>query len=205
MMQSWHSFTSDSLARELGSSLDYGLTQAEAERRLASAGPNELPEALPPSPLKILLAQFSSLITWVLLGAAVVSGLLQERVDAAAILTIVLLNALLGFVQEYRAEQSIAALKKLSITMARVIREGVTRSIPARELVPGDLIPIEAGDRVASDSRVVYATGLQTYCCAIAKPGSREAATSSRSRMRSARRLRPPISALRCKRSESSG
>jgi Ca2+-transporting ATPase len=158
----WHSRTPDELETTLQSNLDRGLTESEAQQRLAKHGPNELPEAPPVSALTLLLGQFTSVIIWVLIGAAVISGLLQEWVDAAAILAIVVLNALLGFVQEYRAEQSIAALKKLSITMARVIREGVIRSIPACELVPGDLIQIEAGDRVPADSRVVYATGFQT-------------------------------------------
>ena len=158
----WHTQTSDELETILQSNLDRGLTEWETQQRLAKHGPNELPEAPPVSALTLLIGQFTSVIIWVLIGAAVISGLLQEWVDAAAILAIVLLNAVLGFVQEYRAEQSIAALKKLSITMARVIREGVIRSIPARELVPGDLIQIEAGDRVPADSRVVYATGFQT-------------------------------------------
>ncbi len=158
----WHAHTPDELKTTLQSNLDRGLAERDAQQRLAEHGPNELPEAPPVSTLTLLLGQFTSVIVWVLIGAAVISGLLQEWVDAAAILTIVLLNAVLGFVQEYRAEQSIAALKKLSITMARVIREGVIRSIPARELVPGDLIQIEAGDRIPADSRVVYATGLQT-------------------------------------------
>jgi Ca2+-transporting ATPase len=158
----WHTHTPGELETTLQSNLDQGLAEREVQQRLAEHGPNELPETPPVSALTLLLGQFTSVIIWVLIGAAVISGLLQEWVDAAAILAIVLLNALLGFVQEYRAEQSIAALKKLSITMARVIREGVIRSIPARELVPGDLIQIEAGDRVPADSRVIYATGLQT-------------------------------------------
>jgi Ca2+-transporting ATPase len=158
----WHSHTPDELATILQSNLDRGLTEWEAQQRLAKHGPNELPEDPPVSALTLLLRQFTSVIIWVLIGAAVISGLLQEWVDAAAILAIVLLNALLGFIQEYQAEQSIAALKKLSIMMARVIREEMIRSIPARELVPGDLIQIEAGDRVPADSRVVYATGFQT-------------------------------------------
>ncbi|UVT19684.1 MAG: cation-translocating P-type ATPase [Nitrospira sp.] len=158
----WHTLTFESLKRELSSDINDGLTEREAEHRLATVGPNELPEASPPSPLKILLAQFSSLIVWVLIGAALVSGLLQEWIDAAAIVAIVVLNAILGFVQEFRAERSLAALRKLSVAMARVIRAGVARSIPARELVPGDLIQVEAGDRIPADSRLIYATSLQT-------------------------------------------
>jgi len=160
--ENWHALPVDTVTHELNSNVDRGLTQAEAARRLASAGPNELPEAAPPSPLTMFLAQFSSLIIWVLLGAAVVSGLLQEWIDAAAIVAIVILNALLGFVQEFRAERSLAALKKLSIATARVIREGSARSIPARELVPGDVILVDAGDRIPADSRLIYSTTLRT-------------------------------------------
>ena len=141
-----HTHTPDELETSLQSHLGKGLVERDAQQRLAEHGPNALPEAPPVSAPTLLLGQFTSVIIWLLIGAAVISGLLQEWVDAAAILAIVLLNAVLGFVQEYRAEQSIAALKKLSITMARVIREGVIRSVPARELAPGDLIRIEAGD-----------------------------------------------------------
>lgn len=158
----WHALTPETLSRELQTDVARGLSAEEAVTRLTSHGPNELPEAPPPSPLQILLAQFSGLIVWILIGAAFISGLLQEWVDAAAILAIVVLNALLGFVQEYRAERSLAALKKLSVATARVIREGGLHSIPAREVVPGDLIQVEAGDRIPADSRVVYAAGLQT-------------------------------------------
>jgi P-type Ca2+ transporter type 2C len=158
----WHTLRIETLEHELLSDLKTGLTEREARTRLTTVGPNELPEALPVSPLALLLAQFSSLIIWVLIGAALISGLLQEWVDAGAILAIVILNAILGFVQEFKAERSLAALKKMSVATARVIREGVIRSIPAREIVTGDLIQIEAGDRVPADSRLVYAAGLQT-------------------------------------------
>jgi Ca2+-transporting ATPase len=157
----------NTLAGELGSNLDTGLTEREAARRLVACGPNELPEAPPPSPLTLLLAQFANLIVWVLIGAAIISGLLQDWVDTAVILAIVILNAILGFVQEYRAERSLAALKKLSVTTARVIREGAIRSIPARGLVPGELIQVEAGDHVPADARLVYATALRTQEAAL--------------------------------------
>jgi len=158
----WHALTAEAVANELRSGLDGGLTLSEAGRRLRDYGPNELPQAPPASPLKLLLEQFSSLIVWVLLGAAIVSGLLQEWVDATAILAIVILNAILGFIQEFRAERSLEALKRMVVVAARVIRDGVLVSLPARELVPGDLIQVEAGDRVPADARLVYATGLQT-------------------------------------------
>lgn len=110
----WHALESEKVAQRLGSDLTAGLSGAEAASRLITHGRNELPEAPPPSPLRIFLTQFSSLIIWVLIGAAVVSGVLQEWLDAGAIIAIVVLNALLGFIQEYKAERSLAALKRLA-------------------------------------------------------------------------------------------
>jgi len=163
----WHTVEPEALRQKLGSDLGRGLSEAEARQRLADHGPNELPETPPASPFTLLLAQFSSMIIWVLLGAAVVSGLLREWVDAIAILAIVFLNAVLGFVQEYKAERSLAALRKLSVPYCRAVRDGVVRTVPARELVPGDLIQIEAGDHVPTDARLVYATALRTQEAAL--------------------------------------
>ncbi|HKO30763.1 MAG TPA: cation-translocating P-type ATPase [Nitrospiraceae bacterium] len=154
-------FTPDKLALFLETDSERGLTGQEVERRRAELGPNELPEAPSPSLVKLFLSQFTSVIVWVLVGAAVISGLLEDWLDAAAILTIVFLNGLLGFVQEFRAEQSLASLRKMSVSMARVVRDGVLRSVPARELVPGDVILLEAGDRIPADARLVYATNFQ--------------------------------------------
>jgi len=158
----WHAIPAEALAAELRANLEAGLSTEEAIRRQQNEGFNELPEAQPASPLKLFLSQFTSVIVWVLIGAAVVSGLLEDWLDAAAIVTIVLLNGLLGFVQEFRAEQSLAALRKMSVSMARVFRDGVLRSLPARELVPGDLILLEAGDRVPADARLTYAANFQS-------------------------------------------
>jgi Ca2+-transporting ATPase len=154
-------FTPDKLTALLGTDSERGLAGQEVERRYAEFGPNELPEAPPPSLLKLFLSQFTSVIVWVLIGAAVISGLLEDWLDAAAILTIVILNGLLGFVQEFRAERSLAALRKMSVATARVIRDGVLQSIPARELVSGDVILLEAGDRIPADARLIYATNFQ--------------------------------------------
>ena len=157
----WYARSAEALAGELLTDLDVGLTVDEAARRLAQEGPNELPEAPPPSLLKLFLLQFTSLIVWVLIGAALVSGLLEDWIDAAAILAIVFFNGVLGFVQEFRAERSLAALRKMSVAMARVIRDGALQSIPARELVRGDVIALEAGDRIPADSRLFYTTNFQ--------------------------------------------
>ncbi|CUS35223.1 cation-translocating P-type ATPase [Candidatus Nitrospira nitrificans] len=157
----WYGKPTDALVGELRTDLGVGLTVEESARRLAQEGPNELPDAPPPSLLKLFLAQFSSLIVWVLIGAAVVSGLLEDWIDAAAILAIVFLNGLLGFVQEFRAERSLAALRKMSVATACVIRGGGLQSIPARELVTGDVVALEAGDRIPADARLFYATNFQ--------------------------------------------
>ena len=155
-------FTPEKLAIFLGTDSERGLTSQEAERRRIELGPNELPEAPSRSPVKLFLSQFTSIIVWVLIGAAVISGLLEDWLDAAAIVAIVFLNGLFGFVQEFRAERSLAGLRNMSVAMARVVREGVLRSIPARELVTGDVILLEAGDRVPADSRLIYATNFQS-------------------------------------------
>jgi P-type Ca2+ transporter type 2C len=153
--------TPDKLTAILATDAEHGLAGQEVEGRHAEFGPNELPEAPPPSLLRLFLSQFTSVIVWVLIGAAIISGLLEDWLDAAAILAIVLLNGLLGFVQEFRAERSLAALRKMSVATARVIRDGALRSIPARELVPGDLILLEAGDRIPADARLIYTTNFQ--------------------------------------------
>lgn len=158
----WHALSIERLEEAFQSDIEAGLTVLEAQHRLKTVGANELPEAASPSPLRIVLKQFTSIIVWVLIGAALVSGLLQEWVDAGAILAIVVLNAILGFVQEFRAEKSLAALRHLAEATARVIREGVVQIIPASRLVPGDLVQIQAGDRVPADSRIISSTGLQT-------------------------------------------
>jgi Ca2+-transporting ATPase len=157
----WYAKPTEALAGELRTDLNIGLNVEEAARRQAQEGPNELPDAPPPSLLKLFLSQFSSLIVWVLIGAAIVSGLLEDWIDAAAILAIVFLNGVLGFVQEFRAERSLAALRRMSVATARVIRGGALQSIPARELVTGDVIALEAGDRIPADARLFYTTNFQ--------------------------------------------
>ncbi len=157
----WYSRSPDALAKEFHTSVDGGLSAHEAQQRLQREGPNELPEAPPLSLVKLFFSQFTSVIVWVLIGAAVISGLLEDWLDAAAILAIVLLNGLLGFVQEFRAERSLAALRKMSVATARVFRDGVLRSIPARELVSGDVILLEGGDRIPADARLIYAANFQ--------------------------------------------
>ncbi len=158
MTKSWWHLAADEIARHLSTDLKAGLSQDEAAQRLALYGPNELKESKGRGPVAIFLDQFKSLIIWVLVGAALVSGFLQEWVDALAILTIVLLNAFLGLIQEYKAEKGLAALRKLSAPSSKVIRGGSAQVVSARELVSGDLIELEAGDYIPADSRLVRHT-----------------------------------------------
>jgi len=158
----WYRLETTVLAARLRTELESGLTSEEVERRRVEEGFNELPEAPPRSWVHLFVSQFSSVIVWVLIGAAVISGLLEDWLDAAAILAIVFFNGLLGFVQEFRAERSLAALRKMSVATARAVRDGVLQSIPARELVSGDLILLEAGDRIPADARLLYTVNFQT-------------------------------------------
>jgi Ca2+-transporting ATPase len=159
----WHALKETEVANRLGTDLDRGLNDSEAQRRLRSDGPNSLPESPTPSALSLFSSQFANLIIWVLLGAAIISGLLGEWIDTVAILAIVLLNGVLGFAQEYKAERSLAALNRMSIIMARAVRDGREHVIPAADLVRGDVITIEAGDHVPADARLVYAVALRTH------------------------------------------
>jgi Ca2+-transporting ATPase len=147
-------------ASEVGEQLqthtERGLSEEEARKRLAQYGPNQLKEKEGRHPFWFFLDQFKDFIILVLIGAALVSGFLREWVDALAIVAIVILNAILGFVQEYRAEKSLAALKKLSSPSSKVIRDGRLRLVPSEGLVPGDLVEIEAGDHIPADSRVAW-------------------------------------------------
>ncbi len=157
-MNSWWHLDTEAAARALDTDLASGLAPSEAAARLSLHGANSLREAPGRGPWSIFFSQFLDFIIWVLAAAALVSGFLQEWIDAAAIIAILILNAILGFIQEYRAEKSLHALKSLAAPFSRVIRGGRRESVPAADLVPGDLVEIEAGDHVPADGRVVWAT-----------------------------------------------
>jgi Ca2+-transporting ATPase len=145
----------------LKSDKDCGLSKAEANRRLAEHGPNELEAARRSSPWSMLGEQFKNILIIILIIAIVLSALLGHTVEAIAITVIMLFAVLLGFVQEYRAERAIEALKKMAAPTATVIRDGEEEDIPARDLVPGDIIFLRAGDRVSADARLIEAINLQ--------------------------------------------
>lgn len=132
-----------------------GLSSEEAKKRLEEHGPNKLPEKGKIVWWKLLLSQFSSWIVWLLIGAAIVAGLFGEVIDFWAIIAIVILNALLGFFQEYRAETSLEALQKLAPQLAKVVRDGKLHQIPAEQICMGDLVFLEAGDHVPADGRLM--------------------------------------------------
>jgi Ca2+-transporting ATPase len=139
-----------------------GLTTREAGERLARIGRNEIRREKAKSPWAILAAQFGSPLIWLLLAASLVSAFLGEAADAIAIGTILVLNALVGFFQEYRAERAMLALRSMTAPRARVLRDGRAQPIPADEVVPGDVLVLEAGDIVAADANVIEAHVLAT-------------------------------------------
>ncbi len=162
----WHMLTVEDSFERLKSTPS-GLTNPEAARRLAAFGPNELQAADRVSPWAILLEQFKNVLIIILLLATALSAFLGHGVEAIAITVIVLFAVVLGFVQEYRAERAIEALRKMAAPEATVIREGRERSVPARELVPGDLILLATGDKVPADVRLIEAVNLQTVEAAL--------------------------------------
>jgi len=149
------------LARHLRADLDRGLSTAEAAQRLARQGRNEIVDVARRSPWGILLDQFRDFMIVILLGAAVISGFIGDLADTLVILVIVVLNAVIGFVQEYRAERAIAALKAMAAPGARVVRDGSTHEISSAELVPGDVVLLEAGNAVPADVRLIEAIQLK--------------------------------------------
>ncbi len=166
-MKKWHTLFSESVAQELGVVPGEGLSDTVAAERLAEHGPNELTHKSGREPWVIFAAQFMNLLVGLLVAAAGVSYLLGDVKDAIAIAVIVILNGLLGFKQEYSAEQAMAALKKLSVPRVRVRRDGSVKEIDAANLVPGDVMLLEAGNMVPADGRLVVCAGLRVQEAAL--------------------------------------
>ncbi|PVX23353.1 MAG: hypothetical protein CW691_10805 [Candidatus Bathyarchaeum sp.] len=139
-----------------------GLNTQEAERRLQEYGPNELATKKGTSALSIFLGQFKDIFVIMLLVAICISVAINELVDAATIATIVFLNAIVGFIQEYRSEKAMEAMKQLTAPKARVLRDGKEQFIQSREIVPGDIVLLEAGDRIPADARLLEVVDLKT-------------------------------------------
>jgi len=157
----WHAVEADELLRRFDISAEKGLTTQEAQRRLEEYGPNALAEAPPTSFWQMLWEQFNNFVVILLIVAAIISALLGDYLEAAAIMAIVGLNAALGVIQERRAEQALAALRKLAAPDAHVIRDGSRQVMPSDQLVPGDLVLLEAGNYVPADIRLLEAVNLR--------------------------------------------
>jgi Ca2+-transporting ATPase len=169
--ETWHAEQIEEALSSLGTSPD-GINSQEAKERLAQYGPNKLVERGGISPLKIFLGQFKDVFVLMLLAAIVISLLItffkaaaatiEDYADTITIGVIVALNAVVGFVQEYRSEKAIEAMKKLTAPKARVMRDGKETIIPAEQVVPGDILLLESGDRIAADARLLEAVDLKT-------------------------------------------
>jgi Ca2+-transporting ATPase len=158
---SWHVSTPEAALSELGCEPDVGLSDTEAAERCESYGPNEIRELTGRTPLRMFGAQFADFMILVLLAAAVVSGVVGDVEDTIAIVVIVVLNALIGSIQEYRADRAVATLRQMAAPEARVLRSGVWSDVPAREVVPGDIMRLEAGCVVTADQRLIDVADLR--------------------------------------------
>jgi Ca2+-transporting ATPase len=157
----WHSVAIERAAAELGVDLAEGLGEGEVERRLRELGRNRLAEKPPRSPLRLFAAQFRSVLILMLAAAALLALAIGHRLDAGVILLVVAVNASLGFVHERSAERAIAALRRMQAVQCRARRQGELRRVPAEELVPGDVVLLDAGDRVPADGRLVAAHRME--------------------------------------------
>ena len=160
-MTDWYQRETDDVLHELATSFELGLTSAEAERRLEQHGLNELQAAAHISPWHILFQQFKNVLIVILLIATLLSAFLGHGIEAVAIAVIVLFAVLLGFVQEFRAEKAIEALRQMAAPTATVLRDGEEVELPARDVVPGDVTFLRAGDKIPADVRLLEAINLQ--------------------------------------------
>ncbi len=158
----WHALGADQVIGRLDTDPTTGLDASEASRRLTQYGPNRLPEGKQRGPLMRFLAQLNNVLVYVLLGAGFVKLMVGLWLDAAVILGVVIINALLGFLQEGKAEKALDSIRNMLSAEARTIRSRETRLIPAEELVPGDVVLLESGDRIPADLRLVDVKNLRT-------------------------------------------
>jgi Ca2+-transporting ATPase len=157
----YHSLSTQKVLDELSTSLD-GLSKDEAKNRFLVHGPNEIPEKKHTHPFLIFIKQFHSILIYILLVAALISFFIGHIIDVYVIVGIVLINATIGFMQERKAEKSIRALKKMIVPYSKVFRESVLLQVPSRELVPGDLVFLEEGDRIAGDALLLEVKNFRT-------------------------------------------
>ena len=158
----WHAVNIDDAVKRLGTDTAKGLDTAEASQRLTKYGPNRLPEGKKQSAFMRFLHQFNNILVYVLLAAGFVKMMVGLWLDSAIILSVVILNALLGFIQEGKAEKALDSIRNMLSAEARTLRGGETRLIPSEELVPGDIVLLESGDKVPADLRLVEVKNLRT-------------------------------------------
>ena len=158
----WHAISADEVVKRLATDGEKGLEAAETAARLQKYGPNRLPEGRKRGPLMRFLAQFNNILVYVLLGAGFIKLMLNLWVDAGIIFAVVVLNALLGFIQEGKAEKALDSIRNMLSAEARTVRGGEARMIPAEALVPGDVVILESGDKIPADLRLVDAKNLRT-------------------------------------------
>ena len=156
----WYRLKTEEVFEKIKSD-EKGLSTDEAKRRRQKFGPNELQEAKKRSIAIMLLAQFKDFMILILLAAAIISGVIGDITDTIVILVIVVLNAIIGFFQEYRAEKAMQALKQMAVVQANALRDGNAVTLPATELVPGDIILLEAGSAVPADIRIIESNSLK--------------------------------------------
>lgn len=158
----WHAMPADAVERQLNVDPSLGLDPADAAKRLGTYGPNLLPQGKKSGPLARLLAQFNNVLIYVLLAAGFIKLMLSLWLDASIIFAVVILNSLLGFLQEGRAEKALDSIRNMLSAEARVLRAGAVRLVPAEEVVPGDIVLLESGDKIPADIRLVEARNLRT-------------------------------------------
>src|SRR5215475_8758985 len=158
----WHALAVDEVVKRLATSVTKGLEAGDASARLQKHGPNRLPEGKKRGPFMRFVSQFNNILVFVLLGAGFIKLMLGLWVDAGIIFGVVLLNALLGFIQEGKAEKALDSIRNMLSSEARTLRGGEPRMIPAEELAPGDVVLLESGDRVPADLRLAEVKNLRT-------------------------------------------
>ena len=160
--EQWHAMSADDAVRRLGTRAQAGLDAAEAAHRLQTFGDNRLPEGKKQGPFIRFLGQFNNILVFVLLAAGFTKLMLSLWIDASIIFAVVVLNGLLGFIQEGRAEKALDSIRNMLSAEARTLRGGETRMIPAEQLVPGDIVLLESGDRIPADLRLIEVKNLRT-------------------------------------------
>src|SRR5262245_22081743 len=158
----WHAMSQAEVVTRLVTNAEKGLDLSEASARLQQYGPNRLPEGRKRGPFARFFAQFNNILIYVLLVAGFTKLMLSLWIDAGIIFAVVILNSLLGFIQEGKAEKALDSIRHMLSAEARTMRSGETRMIPAEELVPGDVVLLESGDKIPADLRLIEAKNLRT-------------------------------------------